>query len=37
MSGSATFRTAAGTREAAKLVPIERPLVETDPSYLAPD
>ena len=35
-SGISTFRTAEEIREAAKLVPIERMLVETDAPYLAP-
>lgn len=35
-SGIATFRTAEEIREAAKLVPLEKMLVETDAPYLAP-
>lgn len=35
-SGIATFRTAEEIREAAKLVPLEQMLVETDAPYLAP-
>lgn len=35
-SGIATFKTAEEIREAAKLVPLERMLVETDAPYLAP-
>jgi len=35
-SGIATFRTAAEIREAAKLVPLDRMLVETDAPFLAP-
>jgi TatD DNase family protein len=36
ISGIATFRTAAELREAAKLVPLDRLLIETDAPYLAP-
>lgn len=35
-SGIATFKTAEEIREAAKLVPLERMMVETDAPYLAP-
>lgn len=35
-SGIATFKTAEEIREAAKLVPVERMLIETDAPYLAP-
>ncbi len=35
-SGIATFKTAEEIREAAKLVPLDRMLVETDAPYLAP-
>lgn len=35
-SGIATFRTAEEIREAARLVPLDRMLVETDAPYLAP-
>ena len=35
-SGVATFKKAAEVREAAKVVPLERLLVETDAPYLAP-
>ena len=36
-SGIATFKTAAGLREAAALVPRDRILLETDAPYLAPE
>ncbi len=36
-SGIVTFRSAADVREAARLVPLDRLLVETDSPYLAPE